>query len=121
MLFIFLLGTPSSSNAPSLADTHFSVYHCKYEGQHSCSIRSNPCLGLRAVELLDYLDAHELCAAIRRIWISHAACRHWTLEPRGIEFDTAGHLLVVEQGNGDLTALTLQDGGAVSQSVTRTP
>lgn len=32
-------------------------------------------------------------------------------KPRGIEFDTAGNLLVVEQGSGDLTALTLQNNG----------
>lgn len=31
--------------------------------------------------------------------------------PRGIEFDAAGNLLVVESGNGDLTALTFQDNG----------
>jgi hypothetical protein len=38
-------------------------------------------------------------------------------KPRGIEFDTAGNLLVVEQGTGDLTALTLQDnGGCVAVS-----
>lgn len=42
-------------------------------------------------------------------------------KPRGIEFDTAGNLLVVEQGTGDLTALTLQDnGGCVSVSDTNT-
>ena len=36
-------------------------------------------------------------------------------KPRGLKFDTAGNLLVVEQGSGDLTALSLrEDGGCVS-------
>lgn len=42
-------------------------------------------------------------------------------KPRGIEFDTAGNLLVVEQGSGDLTALTFQNnGGCVAVSETST-
>lgn len=42
-------------------------------------------------------------------------------KPRGIEFDTAGNLLVVEQGTGDLTALTFQEnGGCVTVSKTDT-
>jgi len=36
-------------------------------------------------------------------------------KPRGIQFDNAGNLLVIEQGTGSLTALTLnEEGGCVS-------
>ena len=36
-------------------------------------------------------------------------------DPRGLKFDTAGNLLVIEQGSGDLTALSLSDAnGCVS-------
>ena len=36
-------------------------------------------------------------------------------DPRGLKFDTAGNLLVIEQGSGDLTALTLAEAnGCVS-------
>jgi len=37
-------------------------------------------------------------------------------KPRSIQFDSAGNLLVVEQGAG-LTALTLQDNGGACLSV----
>ena len=32
-------------------------------------------------------------------------------KPRGLKFDTAGNLLVIEQGSGDLTALTFHEAG----------
>jgi glucose/arabinose dehydrogenase len=42
-------------------------------------------------------------------------------KPRGIEFDAAGNLLVVESGSGDLIALTFEsNGGCVSVSDTNT-